>query len=412
MLHQGVLRPVVASQYLRPVLFPMTYLLTNCRVYTGDVVLVEHDVLVQGTTIQAVIPRSQRPAGIAHVDGQGLNVCPGFVDVQLYGGGDSAFGLAPSATALQQLRRHTLRHGTTSFLPTVPTNAPAVIDHALAVVKDALPTMPGLLGLHLEGPYISPHKRGVHPAAFVRVPVLTELVDLLKRGCGVLRMLTLAPEVLGPAERALLHAAGVVLSAGHSDASYEQGMHAFAHGFTAATHLFNAMSPLTGRAPGLVGAVYDDPAVRASIVVDGRHCAYASVRISQRLLGARLFLISDATAATTTPPYCFHPQDDYFVDADGTLAGSGLTLLQAVRNCVQHVGLPLAESLRMASLYPAQMLGLDDHLGRIAPAYRADLCLFDEDLNVRATVLAGQLQWHEESARPPAPLASPQESKR
>lgn len=372
----------------------MSYLLTNCRVYTGDQLLLAHDVLVEGNAIQAVIPQQHRPAHIAQVDGQGLNVCPGFVDLQLYGGGDSAFGLAPSRAALQQLRQHTLRSGTTSFLPTVPTNAPVVVDHALTVVKEALPTMPGLLGLHLEGPYISPHKRGVHPAEFVQVPTLTGLAELLDQGRGVLRMLTLAPEVLGPAERALLQSAGIVLSAGHSDASYEQGMQAFANGFTAATHLFNAMSPLTSRAPGLVGAVYDDLGVRASIVADGRHCAYASVRISQRLLGARLFLISDATAAASAAPYHFYPQDDYFVDAEGTLAGSGLTLLQAVRNCVQHVGIPLAESLRMASLYPAQVLGLDHYLGRIAPGYHADLCLFDEELHVQATVLAGELQWH------------------
>jgi N-acetylglucosamine-6-phosphate deacetylase len=302
------------------------------------------------------------------------------VELQLYGGGESAFGMVPSRTALQQLRRHTLRHGTTSFLPTVPTNAPTVINHAMAVVKEALPTMPGLLGLHLEGPYISLSKRGVHPAEFVRVPVLAELADLVGRGRGVLRMLTLAPEVIGPAESALLKSAGIVLSAGP-------------------THLFNAMSPFSSRAPGLVGAVYDDQAVRASIVVDGRHCAYASVRISQRLLGTRLFLISDATAATTAAPYCFYPQADYFVDAKGTLAGSGLTLLQAVRNCVEHVGISLAESLRMASLYPAQVLGLDHYLGRIAPGYHADLCLFDEELNVHATVLAGQMQWYKEPAQ-------------
>jgi len=377
----------------------MRYLLTNCRVYTGDQLLLAHDVLVESSTIQAVIPQMQRPAPIVQVDGQGLNVCPGLVDLQLYGGGDSAFGLAPSRAALQQLRQHTLRNGTTSFLPTVPTNAPVVVDHALAVVKEALPTMPGLLGLHLEGPYISLHKRGVHPAGYVQVPTLAGLAALLDQGRGVLRMLTLAPEVLGPAERAVLQAAGIVLSAGHSNASYEQGMQAFANGFTAATHLFNAMSPLTSRAPGLVGAVYDDAAVRASIVVDGRHCAYASVRISQRLLGARLFLISDASAATGPAPYRFYPQDDYFVDAEGTLAGSGLTLLQAVRNCVRHVGIPLAESLRMASLYPAQVLGADHYLGRIAPGYHADLCLFDEEFQVQATVLAGQLQWYTAAGR-------------
>lgn len=196
----------------------MSYLLTNCRVYTGDAILGEHDVLVHGTTIQAVLPRQHRPAHVTQVDGRGLLVCPGLVDLQLYGGGESAFGLAPSGTALLQLRQHTLRQGTTSFLPTVPTNAPAVLDHALAVVREALPTMPGLLGLHLEGPYISPHKRGVHPAEFVQAPTLASLRELLEQGRGVLRMLTLAPEVLGPAERALLQAADLVLSAGHSNA--------------------------------------------------------------------------------------------------------------------------------------------------------------------------------------------------
>ena len=150
----------------------------------------------------------------------------------------------------------------------------------------ALPTIPGLLGLHLEGPYINPSKRRVHPAGFVQVPVLTDLVDLLNWGRGVLRMLTLALEVLGPQEATFLRTAGVVPSTGDSNASYEQGMHAFAHGFAAATPLFNAMPPLTSRALGLVGAVYDDQTVRASIVADGRHCAYANVRVSHRLLGA------------------------------------------------------------------------------------------------------------------------------
>ncbi|MBJ6145333.1 N-acetylglucosamine-6-phosphate deacetylase [Hymenobacter sp. BT559] len=372
----------------------MAYLLTNCQIYTGTEVLTGHQVLVEGTHIAALFAPGQLLPSLPQVDGQGLHLSPGLIDLQLYGGGGSAFGFAPSLPALQQLRRHTLRQGTTSFLPTVPTNTPAVVDQALAVIRQALPTMPGLLGLHLEGPYINPGKRGVHPAELVRRPTLSELADLLDRGRGVLRMLTLAPEVVGPTETALLAASGLVFSAGHSDASYEQGMQAFAHGYAAATHLFNAMSPLTSRAPGLVGAVYDDQAVCASIVADGRHCAYASVRISHRLLGERLFLISDATAPTQQGPYQFRAQDDYFVDAAGTLAGSGLTLLQAVRNCVQHVGLPLAESLRMATLYPARVLGLDQHLGRIAPGYQADLCLFDDDFRVHATVLQGQLQWY------------------
>jgi N-acetylglucosamine-6-phosphate deacetylase len=372
----------------------MDYLLTNCRVYTGAEILTQHDILVRGPRIVAVSPQHQRSTQVKQIDGQGLILCPGFIDLQLYGGGNSAFGLAPTAEALQELSAYTRRHGTTSFLPTVPTNAPAVVTRAITIIRQALPTTPGLLGLHLEGPYISSDKRGVHPTEFIHRPTLKALQDLLTLSQGVLRMLTLAPEVLGQPELALLQKAGIVLSAGHSNATYEQGMHAFGHGFTAATHLFNAMSALTSRAPGLVGAIYDHPLVRASIVADGRHCAYASLRISKRILGERLFLISDATASTTEAPYHFYSQDDYFVDEEGTLAGSGLTLVQAVRNCVHHVGIPLAESLRMASLYPAQVLGLSQNLGRIAPGYQADLCLLDEALTVRATVLRGQLSWH------------------
>ncbi|MBC8081848.1 MAG: N-acetylglucosamine-6-phosphate deacetylase [Hymenobacter sp.] len=372
----------------------MQYLLTNCRIYTGTETLANHAVLVRGQTIAALIPQTRLPPRVRRVDGQGLNVCPGLIDLQVYGGGGSAFGLTPSPGALQHLRSQTLRHGTTSFLPTVPTNTPAVVDEAISAIRQALPVMPGLLGLHLEGPYISPEKRGVHPPEFIEVPTLPGLSDLLRRSKGVLRLLTAAPEVFGPAELAELRATGVVLSAGHSNASYEQGMQAFARGFTVATHLFNAMSPLTSRAPGLVGAIYDDAAVCASIVVDGRHCAYASVRISQRLLGERLFLISDAMAASGQGAYYLQPQEDYFVDAHGKLAGSGLTLLGAVRNCVRQVGLPLAESLRMASLYPARVLGLQHQLGRIAQNYLADLCLFDADFTVQATVLRGKFQWH------------------
>jgi len=372
----------------------MQYLLTNCQVYTSAEVLNDHAVLVQDQHIIALIPQAQLPVGVSQIDGRGLYLCPGLIDLQLYGGGGSAFGLAPSPAALAHLRSYTLRHGTTSFLPTVPTNAPAIVDRAVSAIQQALPVMPGLLGLHLEGPYINPEKRGVHPTEFIEVPTPSGVHDLLQRSKGVLRFLTVAPEVLGPDALAVLRASSVILSVGHSNASYEQGMEAFAQGFTAATHLFNAMSPLGSRAPGLVGAIYDDAAVCASIVADGRHCAYASVRISKRVLGERLFLISDATAASAQGAYYFQPQEDYFVAADGKLAGSGLTLLQAVRNCVQHVRLPLAESLRMASLYPARVLGLHHQLGRVAPGYQADLCLFDAAFNVHATVLRGQLDWH------------------
>ena len=209
---------------------------------------------------------------------------------------------------------------------------------------------------------------------------------------GALRLMTLAPERVSPAVVAQLRTAGVELSARHSAATHEEATAAFGDGFSTATHLFNAMSGFESRAPGLVGAVYDHPAAHASIIADGVHCAYAALRVSQKMMGERLFLITDAVEAGTTGAYRFHRQGNHFVDESGTLAGSALTMLTAVQNCVQHVGLPLAEALRMASLYPARVVGMENEIGQLAPGYRADMCLFDKQFEAHATILAGEWQ--------------------
>jgi N-acetylglucosamine-6-phosphate deacetylase len=371
----------------------MRYLLTPCTVYTGTEVLPNHAVLINEGRIEAVLPASAEvPTDVPRRDGRGLHLSPGFVDLQIYGGANGLFSVEPTPTVLADLRAHTLRHGTTSFLPCLPTSPPDLMRAALATVRAAQPTMPGLLGLHLEGPYINPIKKGAHQEAFIQTPSPEDIDALLAEADGALRLMTLAPERVSPAVVARLRAAGVVLSAGHSAASYEQATTAFGAGFSTTTHLFNAMSGFESRAPGLVGAVYDHPNAHASIIADGVHCAYAAVRVSHKLMGERLFLITDAVTASTTGAYRFRPQANYFVDENGTLAGSALTMLTALRNCVQHVGLPLAEALRMATLYPARVVGLAHEIGRIEPGYRADLCLFDDDFQAQATVLAGE--WH------------------
>ena len=371
----------------------MRYLLTPCTVYTGTEVLPHHAVLINNGRIEAVLPASAEvPAEVPRRDGRGLHLAPGFVDLQIYGGAGGLFSVEPTAGVLAALRAHTLRHGTTSFLPCLPTSPPALMRQALATVRAALPTTPGLLGLHLEGPYINPAKKGAHREEFIQTPSVEDIDELLAEAVGTLRFMTLAPERVSPAVAARLRAAGVVLSAGHSTATYAQATAAFDDGFATTTHLFNAMSGFESRAPGLVGAAYDHPAAHASIIADGVHCAYPAVRISHKIMSERLFLITDAVTASTTGAYRFRQQDNYFVDEQGTLAGSALTMLLAVRNCVRHVGLPLAEALRMASLYPARVVGLAHEIGRITPGYRADLCLFDDDFRVHATVLGGE--WH------------------
>ncbi|AYA37265.1 N-acetylglucosamine-6-phosphate deacetylase [Hymenobacter oligotrophus] len=372
----------------------MRYALTNAVLHTGHAELLHHAVVISGSNIEAVVPAATLPADLRTYDLGGLHVAPGLIDLQVYGTHGALFSTQPTTAVLARMQEAFWEQGTTHFLATMPTNSPALMREAVVAGHAFRAEHPngGLLGVHLEGPCISHEKKGAHQAAFIRAPDATELREWLHAGPGTLRMLTMAPEAATPEALALLREAGVVLSAGHTNATYAQATAAFGQGFAAATHLFNAMSQLTGREPGVVGAVYDCVTACASIIADGVHCDFAAVRISHKLMGERLFLITDAVAESPDGAYQFRHAGDRFVDRQGTLAGSALTMLQAVRNCVHHVGIPLAESLRMASLYPARVLGLQHHLGLLAPGYQASLCLFDDQLEPRGAVVAGALR--------------------
>lgn len=368
----------------------MRYLISPCTVYTGTSTLPHHAVVVNGDRIEALLPAVAAPHDLPRRDGRGLHLSPGFVDVQVYGGGGVLFSSEPTAEVLATLGAHLRRYGTTSFVPTMPTNAPELMTAAAQAVRAAQATVPGLLGLHLEGPYINPGKKGAHQADFIQTPTAEAIDALLAETQDVLRILTLAPECVAPELALRLRRAGVVLSAGHSLATYAQATAAFKGSYLAATHLFNAMSGFESRAPGLVGAVYDHPTAVASIIADGVHCDYAALRISQKMMGERLFLITDAVDASTAGAYRFHREGDHFVNEHGTLAGSALTMPQAVANCVRQAGIPLEEALRMATLYPARLLGLDGEIGQLSAGARADMCLFDDDFNALATVQGGE----------------------
>jgi len=376
----------------------MRYLISPCTVYTGTSTLPHYAVVVNGDRIEAILPAVAAPRDLPRRDGHDLILCPGFVDVQLYGGGGVLFSVEPTVDVLTRLGTHLRHHGTTSFVPTMPTNSPAIMTAAAQAVREAQTTVPGLLGLHLEGPYINPSKKGAHQAEFIQRPTSETVDKLLHETQDVLRLLTLAPEYMAPELALRLRRAGVVLSAGHSLATYAQATAAFSGSYLAATHLFNAMSGFESRAPGLVGAVYDHPTAVASIVADGVHCDYAALRISHKLMGERLFLITDAVDSSTQGAYRFHREGNHFVDEKGILAGSALTMQQAVANCVRHAGLPLDEALRMATLYPARLLSMDGEIGQISVGARADLCLLDNDFNVLATVQSGE--WYEAKKSP------------
>jgi N-acetylglucosamine-6-phosphate deacetylase len=233
----------------------------------------------------------------------------------------------------------------------------------------------GLLGLHLEGPYFNPEKRGAHPLQHIRAPHPAEIAEILERGKGVVRYMTIAPERFDDASLDLLLQSEVLISAGHSNATFSEAMRAFERGIGRTTHLFNAMSQMQSRSPGLVGATYLHKPW-ASIIADGVHCDYNCLEISKELLREKLFLISDAVTESVTGDYRFHFAGDRYTDESGVLAGSSLTMLQAVRNVVRYAGISREEALRMAGTYPAQVIGESHRLGKIAAGYDAALVAF------------------------------------
>lgn len=348
--------------------------------------------------IATVAAEDRLSDGVEQRDLDGALLLPGFIDTQVNGGGDVLFNDAPTAETIARIGAAHRRFGTTGFLPTLISDDLAIMEQALSAMAEARAAgVPGVLGAHIEGPFISYRRQGIHESEHFR-PLDRTAVELLARDWGGGRVLaTLAPEMVDDEAVQQLAAAGVVLAAGHTDASYTRMCAAFAHGFTGVTHLFNAMSPLTSREPGVVGAALESDAW-CGIIVDGRHVDPVVLRLALRSHRLdRFLLVSDAMPCVggnrsgfvlQGKPISVH--DGACYDAEGRLAGSDLDMATAVRNAVEMLGLDLATASVMASGAPASFLGLDREMGRIAPGLSADLVLLDDDLKVLETWIAGE----------------------
>ena len=235
--------------------------------------------------------------------------------------------------------------------------------------------------MHVEGPWISKEKRGAHIESLIHSPTLKQAKDLLEYGKGVIKIITLAPEVCSAEIVELIRSYGVIISAGHSNASLHQATAAFDNGISAATHLFNAMSPLQHRSPGVAGAIMNHSKVRCSIVPDGYHVDFAAVSIAKKVMQERLFIITDAVTETSEGFYPHQLEGDKYM-SNGILSGSALTMVRAVKNCVEKAGIELGEALRMASLYPAQVIKMDNELGRIKKGYKAAFVFLNKNIEV------------------------------
>lgn len=358
----------------------------NATIYTGREVITGKALLIDNETVSAVTDLDKIPPGAITIDCTGKNIAPGLIDLQIAGGGGYLFSDSPSAEALTAMTESIIISGTTGFLIALPTNSPDVYSNAIRVLKENPHS--AVLGLHLEGPYISQARRGAHTMKYIRQPDIKEVESLLKEAGGTVKMMTLAPEECSGDVIRLLTDNNVTVAAGHSNATYEEAMTGFRNGVRTVTHLFNAMSPMLHRNPGLPGAVFMSDQSCASIIADGIHVHYDMIAISKKIMKERLFLVSDAVEETLNGPYPHVRKKDRFTLPDGTLSGSSLSLLQAVGNCVNHAGIEIDEALRMASTYPARLIG-ETRKGLIAPGYKADLTIFTGNFNVARVYLNG-----------------------
>mgnify|MGYP001205249921 CR=1 FL=1 len=361
--------------------------LVNGLVFDGKEFVPGQAVVIEGARIGGVVPAESSPANVLSINCKGHYIVPGFIDLQVYGAGGCLFSNDPSPASLMTVGDALVASGATAFMLTLATNSMEVFRQAIQVVKEN--PHPALLGLHLEGPYINPVKRGAHIQQYIKTATVEEVQALLQEAGGVVKMITLAPELTDAAVIELLLQHNVLISAGHSNASFREAMDGFQRGIQAVTHLYNAMSPLHHRDMGLPGAAFASNAY-ASIIADGIHVDYEAIKIAKKLMGERLFLITDAVEEVLEGPYIHVRRSDRFTLPDGTLSGSCLTMLKAVENCVRHAHIPLEEAVRMASLYPARLIGAAEHMGSIQAGSIANLVVFDAAFQLQRVFFKGE----------------------
>jgi N-acetylglucosamine-6-phosphate deacetylase len=372
------------------------FILSGAPILGEEGWLDDHGLIIENGKIAAIVPTAELPLKLQSHALAGGSLIPGFIDTQVNGGGGMLFNDAPSVEGLKIIAAAHRRFGTTAMMPTLISDDLATVALAIAAVDDAIDQgVLGIIGIHLEGPFLNASKKGIHDAGTFRT-LDDDAIDLLSSLKNGRTIVTLAPEQAPKGAIAKLAERGVIISAAHSMASYEEMEAAIAEGLTGITHLFNAMTPLESRAPGMVGAAFAHP-LFAGIIVDGHHVHAGALKAAYRAKGANeLMLVTDAMSTVGSDQKSFTlggqtitEADGALRSADGTLAGSTLSMDQALRNAVSMIGVDLAKASRIASLTPARFLGLDDR-GSIAVGNTADMVHLNEAMEVQQVWSAGQ----------------------
>ena len=376
------------------------FALAGARIFDGRDWRDDSALLVRGALVEAIVPVGDIPQGAKIVEMDGGMLAPGFVDLQVNGGGGIMLGDDPDLGAIEKICRAHAPFGTTALLPTLITDTPEMTAAAIAAGGEAArQKVPGFLGLHLEGPHLSRSRKGAHDPALIRPMGDADQAALIaaRQNLPVL-LTTVAPESASPERIAALVAAGIVVSLGHSDASFATAAVCVQAGASMVTHLFNAMSQIGNREPGLAGAALDLGGLSAGLIADGIHVDAATMRIALRAKQGpgRIFLVTDAMATIGTEMTSFtlngrtiRREKGRLTLEEGTLAGADLDMISAVRFVHRTIGLDLGEALRMASLYPAQSVRQGHRLGRLAPAFAASLVHLSDDLAINRVWIDG-----------------------
>ncbi len=368
----------------------MDQALVNASIFTGEEKLENKALLISNGDIHSIIDSDQIPSDFQITDLKGLTIAPGLIDLQIYGSGGKLFGAIPDEEGLEQMEKDLLAQGTTGFFATVATNSDDIVIKAIdSARKYRKRAIGNFMGIHLEGPYLNAARKGAHPQKYIKKGTIAELKSWIDRAEGELRMMTIAPELQDQELIDLLFDNNIIISAGHSDASYEQASSFLNNPVQAATHLYNAMPPLHHRNPGLVPAIFKRKPY-TSIVADGVHVSFPMIELAKRELAERLFLITDAVTETNEGMYQHVFQGDRYTMPDGTLSGSCLSMLKAAENCVLKANITLEEALRMASTYPARLIG-DQKRGLLKPGCKADIIVIDHNNKHHSTYLSGKL---------------------
>ena len=357
------------------------------KIFTGNEMLHQHAIVVKDDMVTDIADVNSINKNAEIIDFKKAIIAPAFIDLQLYGAHKKLLAVHPGAESVKAIYEYSTTGGCSHCMPTVATNPYDTIFKCIDAIKDYWNTAgKGVLGLHVEGPWISKEKRGAHNAAWIFSPTIEQAKELLEYGNGVIKMITVAPEVCSKEVIDLIHSYNIVVSAGHTNATYAQATQAF-NTIKTATHLYNAMSALQHREPGMVGAVLDHKTVYCSIVPDGYNVSFPAIRIAKKIMGERLFAITDAVTETNEGYYQHTLEGDKYT-ANGILSGSALTMNKCAKNFVAHCDINTEEALRMCSLYPAKVIDKENELGRIAKGRKANIVVLNDQLDVLDTITA------------------------